>query len=101
MFLGRPRVFVSATGMTRVFLAVVACPSVPDVDHGTLDVISSTYGSDAQLQCDVGYVIDGDSLRTAPFTCSSSGVWISADGHELTCHGTVTPSIHNTYIIPP
>ncbi|CAG5134438.1 unnamed protein product, partial [Candidula unifasciata] len=52
---------------------IISCPSLsPDeIPHGTVNVTSFTYGSDASFYCDEGYLLSGSSQTF----CTAQGIW--------------------------
>lgn len=59
----------------------VSCGSLSAPANGSLDVEDTDFGASASYDCDDGYMISGDAIRT----CTADGTW---SGSEPTCEVT-------------
>ena len=60
--------------MYAIFYTPVRDCGIGSLEYGTLNTtFGTTYGSEATIDCNEGYRIDGETSRT--IRCSSSGNW--------------------------
>ena len=65
----------------NIYYIGVDCGGLEAPSNGSVNIRSTTYDSVANYSCNVGYALNGESLRT----CLTSGEW---SGTEPTCSGS-------------
>ena len=72
-----------------IFISVLTCSHI-EIEHGSVIVDSYDVGSEARIECDRGYELEGSS---STLICLSTGRWSYI--HRLpTCNGECTSYIY-------
>lgn len=77
--------------------APVDCGPLSHPNHGNISYFSSTYGSQAQYDCNNGYIINGTSVRT----CNADGNWNNTAPacNPVDC-GSLSNPLNGTVVYP-
>ena len=58
-----------------LFLAdILDCGLPPNISNGSFQYTNTTFGSDANLQCNQGFAVNGSST----YTCENSETWLGS-----------------------